>query len=96
MREVGVVYRTDILLLGGLYMYCSYTEVSHNSTLHPCGRAHMLETVSHILQRCHMTLQLVHMFHSLYYLITTALHKDAMLYNGIVPGTLRLTMGIGP
>ena len=71
MREVGVVYRADILLLGGLHLYWLHTEVSHNST-----------TSTHV--------------HSLYYPITTALHKDAMLYNGIVPGTLGLTRGLGP
>ena len=46
-------------------------------------------------QRCHITLQLVHMLHSLYYPILTALHKDAMLYNGIVPGSLGPPKGMG-
>ena len=32
MREVGVVYRADILLLGGLHLYWLHTEVSHNTT----------------------------------------------------------------
>ena len=42
------------------------------------------------------TLQLVHMLHSLYCPILTALHKDAMLYNDTVPGTMGLTRGRGP
>ena len=32
MREVGVVYRADILLLGWLHLYWLHTEVSHNTT----------------------------------------------------------------
>ena len=71
MREVGVVYRAGILLLGWLHLYWLHTEVSHNTTT----STHVpLTVLSH---------------HS-------ALHKDAMLYNGIVPGTLGLTRGLGP
>ena len=43
-----------------------------------------------------MTLQLVHMLHSLYYPITTALHKDAMQCNDIALGTLGFTRGREP
>ena len=32
MREVEVVYRADILLLGWLLLYCLHTEVSGNTT----------------------------------------------------------------
>ena len=88
MREVGVVYRTDILLLGGLYLYWLLARGSSPNTCY----THCTGST----QRCHITLQLVHMLHSLYYPITTALHKDAMLYNGIVPGTIGLTRGMGP
>ena len=42
-----------------------------------------------------MTLQLVHMLHSLYYPITTALHKDAMQCNDIALGILGFTRGRG-
>ena len=40
-----------------------------------------------------MTLQLVHMLLSLYYPITTALHKYAMQCNDIALGTLGFTRG---
>ena len=43
-----------------------------------------------------MTLQLAHMLHSLYYPITTALHKDAMQCNDIALGTLGFTRGREP
>ena len=43
-----------------------------------------------------MILQLVHMLHSLYYPITTELHRDAMLCYDIVLRTLGLTRGRGP
>ena len=42
-----------------------------------------------------MTLQLVHMSHSLYYPTTTALHKDAMQCNDIALGILGFTRGRG-
>ena len=42
-----------------------------------------------------MTLQLAHMLHSLYYPITTALHKDTMQCNDIALGTLGFTRGRG-
>ena len=88
MREVGVVYRTDILLLGGLYLYWLLARGSSPNTCY----THCTDST----QSCNITIQLVHMSHSLYYPITTALHKDVMLYNGIVPGTLGLIWGMGP
>ena len=51
----------DILLLGWLHLYWPHMAARLSTTLLPCGRAHMVETVSHIL-------------HSLYYPITTVLH----------------------
>ena len=71
MREVGVVYRIDILLLGGLYLYWQYRELSHDTTTSP-----------------HVT--------SMYYPITTALHKDAKQCNNIALGTLGFTRGREP
>ena len=61
MIELWVVYSVDILLLGWLLLYWPHMAARLSTTLLPCGRAHMVETVSHIL-------------HSLYYPITTALH----------------------
>ena len=52
MREVGVVYRTDILLLGGLYLYWQYTEVSLDTTTSPHVTLPVLSHNYSIAQGC--------------------------------------------
>ena len=52
MREVGVVYRADILLLGGLHLYWLYTEVSHKSTTSTHVTLTVLSHLDSIAQGC--------------------------------------------